>query len=200
MEYSALKGKLIMPEYGRNVQKMVEHAVTIEDKEERTKCVNEIVEIMSNQFSYLRDVHDFKHKVWDHIAIMSNFQLDIDFPFEIIKKEELYKRPETVPYQNHSFKYKHYGRNLERMIEKASNLEEGEAKEEFIKDIANQMKKSYLLWNKDDVSDKKIFDDLRELSNGKLDVPENLFTLVSSKEVLYSARRVIIKNRKRQQS
>ncbi len=197
MEYSTLEGRLIMPEYGRNIQKMIEHAVTLDDKEERTKCVNTIVEIMGNLFSYLRDVHDFKHKVWDHIAIMSDFQLDIDSPFEIIKKEELYKKPERIPYQNNSFKYKHYGRNLERMIEKASNLEEGEAKNEFVRAIANQMKKSFLLWNKDDVTDKKIFDDLRELSNGKLDIPENLFTLVNTREVLYSARRVIVKNRKR---
>ncbi len=197
MEYSSLKGTLIMPEYGRNVQKMIEYAVTIEDREERTKCVNAIVEIMGNLFPYLRDVHDFKHKLWDHVAIMSNFHLDIDYPFEIVKKEELYEKPETVPYQTRSFKYKHYGQNLENMIAKASEYEEGEEKNEFVWLIANQMKKCFLLWNKEVVDDKKIFDDLRELSNGKLDISDDFFTLVETKDVLQSPRRNNMRNRKK---
>ncbi len=191
MQYPTLKGKLIMPEYGRNIQKMIEYATTIEDREERTKCVNAIVEIMGNLFPYLRDIHDFKHKLWDHVAIMSDFKLDIDYPFEIVRKEELYEKPQTVPYQSRSFKYKHYGQNLENMIKKASEYEEGESKDEFVRLIANQMKKCFLLWNKEVVDDKKIFDDLRELSDGKLQLSKDDLTLVKTKDVLQPTRRNI---------
>lgn len=186
MEYTTLKGKLIMPEYGRNVQQMVEHALTIEDKEERTRCVNTIVNIMGNMFPYLRDVNDFNHKLWDHVAIMSDFKLDIDYPYEIVKQENLYSNPETIPYKNSKIHYMHYGRTLEQMIEKVGDYPEGELRDELIRLIANQMKKCFLTWNKEVVDNKKIFDDLRELSNGKIDVSEDIFKLMESKEILHS--------------
>lgn len=189
MEYPTLKGKLIMPEYGRNVQQMIEYAITIEDREERTKCVYSIVDIMGNLFPYLRDVNDFKHKLWDHVAIMSDFKLDIDYPYEIVKKEELTNRPDTIPYKKNRLAYMHYGRNLEEMIEKVSEYEEGETKNTLICMIANQMKKCFLTWNKEVVDDKKIFDDLRELSKGKLDVSSDIFKLVATKDVLYPQKR-----------
>ena len=120
MEYTTLQGKLIMPEYGRNIQQMVSHALTIEDREERTRCVKTIINIMGNLFPYLRDVNDFKHKLWDHVAIMSDFKLDIDFPYEVLLEENLYTRPETIPYKNSRIRYQHYGRTLEEMIEKVA--------------------------------------------------------------------------------
>ncbi len=184
MEYTTLKGRLIMPEYGRNIQQMIEHALTIEDREERTRCVNTIVDIMGNLFPYLRDVSDFKHKLWDHVAIMSDFKLDIDYPYEIVQKDDLYSRPEHIPYKNSKIKYRHYGRNLEEMIERVSDYPDGDTKNELIRLIANQMKKCFLTWNKEVVDDKKIFDDLRELSNGKLDVSEDIFELVETRNVL----------------
>jgi len=186
MEYPTLQGKLIMPEYGRNVQHLIEYALTIEDREERTRCVNTIVNIMGNLFPYLRDVNDFKHKLWDHVAIMSDFKLDIDYPYEIVKKEEMYERPESIPYKQSKIKYLHYGRNLEEMIERVSDYPEGELKNELIRLIANQMKKCFLTWNKEVVDDKKIFDDLRELSNGKIDVNEDFFKLVETRDVLHA--------------
>ncbi|HHT22458.1 MAG TPA: DUF4290 domain-containing protein [Bacteroidales bacterium] len=184
MEYTTLKGRLIMPEYGRNVQQMIEHALTIEDREERTRCVNTIVNIMGNLFPYLRDVSDFKHKLWDHVAIMSDFKLDIDYPYEIVQEEDLYSRPEHIPYKHSKIRYRHYGRNLEKMIERVSDYPDGDTKNELIRLIANQMKKCFLTWNKEVVDDKKIFDDLRELSNGKLDVSEDIFELVETRNVL----------------
>jgi len=184
MEYPTLQGKLIMPEYGRNIQQMIAHALTIEDKEERTRCVNTIVNIMGNLFPYLRDVNDFKHKLWDHVAIMSDFKLDIDYPYEILKQENLYSRPATIPYKNSRIRYMHYGRNLEEMIEHVATYPEGETKNEIIRMIANQMKKCFLTWNKEVVDDKKIFDDLRELSHGKVDLSEENFKLVESRDVL----------------
>ncbi|MFV0390640.1 MAG: DUF4290 domain-containing protein [Paludibacteraceae bacterium] len=185
MNYSTLQGKLIMPEYGRNIQRMIEHALTIDEREERTRCVNMIINIMGNLFPYLRDVNDFKHKLWDHVAIMSEFRLDIDYPYEIVKAENLYERPETIPYKNSKITYMHYGRNLEDMIERVSEYPEGDTKNELIRLLANQMKKCFLTWNKEVVDDKKIFDDLRELSKGKLDISSDILKLMESREVLH---------------
>ena len=163
MDYPTLEGKLIMPEYGRNIQQMIEHAMTIEDREERTRCVKTVINIMGNMFPYLRDVNDFKHKLWDHVAIMSDFKLDIDYPFEIVRPENLYTYPEKIPYKNSRIRYMHYGRTIEEMIEKVSDYPEGEEKKELIRLIANQMKKCFLTWNKELVDNRKILDDLREL-------------------------------------
>lgn len=188
MDYPTLNGKLIMPEYGRNIQRMVEYAQTIEDRDERAKCAQSIINTMGNLFPYLRDVNDFKHKLWDHIAIMSDFKLDIDYPYEIVTQENLYTRPDTIPYKKSRIEYMHYGRNLEEMIDKIANYPEGETKSELIRMIANQMKKCFLTWNKEVVDDKKIFDDLRELSHGKLDVSEDFLKLMESKNILQSGK------------
>lgn len=189
MEYPTLEGKLIMPEYGRNIQQMIAHALTIEDREERTRSVKTIINIMGNMFPYLRDVNDFKHKLWDHVAIMSDFKLDIDFPYEIVQEENLYTRPETIPYKNSRIRYMHYGRTLEEMIEKVGEYPEGDEKNELIRLIANQMKKCFLTWNKEVVDDRKIFDDLRELSHGKIDVTSDFLKLVESRDVLNGHKR-----------
>jgi Domain of unknown function (DUF4290) len=186
MEYPTLQGKLIMPEYGRNIQQMVAHALTIEDKEERTRCVKSIINTMGNLFPYLRDVNDFKHKLWDHVAIMSDFKLDIDYPYEILKQENLHTRPDTIPYKNSRIHYQHYGRTLEEMIDKVSNYPEGDERNELIRLIANQMKKCFLTWNKEVVEDKKIFDDLCELSHGKIDISADFLKLVESRDVLHN--------------
>jgi hypothetical protein len=186
MDYPTLQGRLIMPEYGRNIQQMIAHALTIEDREERTRCVKTVINIMGNMFPYLRDVNDFKHKLWDHVAIMSDFKLDIDFPYEIVREENLYTRPETLNYKNSRIRYQHYGRTLEEMIEKVAEYEDGEEKTELIRLIANQMKKCFLTWNKEVVDDKKIFDDLRELSKGKLDISEDFLKLIESRNVLHN--------------
>lgn len=184
MEYPTLQGKLIMPEYGRNIQQMIQHAMTIEDREERTRCVRSIINTMGNLFPYLRDVNDFKHKLWDHVAIMSDFKLDIDFPYETLKQENLYSRPEKIPYKYNKIRYMHYGRTLEDMIDKVGEIPEGELRNELIRLIANQMKKCFLSWNKETVDNKKIFDDLKELSHGKIDITEEIMKLVESRDVL----------------
>jgi len=184
MDYPTLQGQLIMPEYGRNIQQMIEHALTIEDRDERARCVKTVINIMGNMFPYLRDVNDFKHKLWDHVAIMSQFKLDIDYPFEIVNAENLYTQPENIPYKNSRIRYMHYGRTIEQMIEKVSEYQEGEEKKELIRLIANQMKKCFLTWNKEIVDNRKIFDDLRELSNGKLDISDDYLKLVESRDVL----------------
>jgi len=188
MEYPTLDGKLIMPEYGRNIQQMVSYALTIEDRDERTRCVKTIINIMGNLFPYLRDVADFKHKLWDHLAIMSGFKLDIDFPYEIVKEQNLYTRPDIIPYKRSRIRYQHYGRTLEEMIEKVAGYPDGDEKTELIRLISNQMKKCFLTWNKEVVDDRKIFDDLRELSKGKLNISDNYLKLVESRDVLHNRR------------
>jgi len=175
MEYNTQQRKLPLPEYGRSVQNMVDHALTIEDRAERQRCANTIINIMGGMFPHLRDVSDFKHKLWDHLAIMSDFKLDIDYPYEIVKKECLEMKPETLAYPHNGIRYRHYGRILENMIKKAVDYPEGEEKKQLISLIANHMKKCFLNWNKDGVEDQKILDDLREYSRGVINLkPEDL--------------------------
>ena len=170
MEYNTQRKKMELPEYGRSVQNMVDHALTIEDRAERQRCANTIVNIMGSMFPHLRDVPDFKHKLWDHLAIMADFKLDIDYPVEIVKKEELELKPVQLEYPNGGIRYRHYGRFLEQMIRKTSEIENEEEKKQLIRLLAIQMKKSLNNWNKDGIEDQKIVDDLREYTKGAIDL------------------------------
>ena len=170
MEYNTQRKKMELPEYGRSVQNMVDHALTIEDREERQRCANTIVNIMGGMFPHLRDVPDFKHKLWDHLAIMSDFKLDIDYPFEIVKREELEMKPGKIAYPDKAIRYRHYGRFLESMIKKLSEMEEGEEKQALLQLLAVQMRKNLNNWDKEGIEDQKIVDDLREYSNGAIDL------------------------------
>ncbi len=183
MEYYTLKEKLILPEYGRNIQQMVKHALTIEDKTERTRCVHSIIAIMGKLFPHLRDVNDFKHKLWDHLAVMSDFKLDIDYPYEVPKLEILNTKPDRVPYPISSIRYRHYGKTVQAMVNKALEFPEGDDKNRLIELIANYMKKSYLTWNKE-VDDEKIYDDLKELSHGIFSYTSESLKLKESKDIL----------------
>jgi hypothetical protein len=173
MEYNTTLKRLPLPEYGRNIQNMVDFCLTVTDRDERNHCANTIIGIMGNMFPHLRDVNDFKHILWDHLAIMSDFKLDVDYPYEVIKKDNLYKRPPGIPYDQKAMIYRHYGETLELLIDKASEMEEGDEKEVLIRLIANQMKKSYLVWNKDSVDNHKILKDLADLSEGRIIRNEN---------------------------
>jgi hypothetical protein len=170
MEYNTQRKKMELPEYGRSVQNMVDHALTIEDREERQRCANTIINIMGSMFPHLRDVPDFKHKLWDHLAIMSDFKLDIDYPFEIVKKEDLVMRPERLPYSTGDIRYRHYGRFLGELVKKAVEIEDEAERKALIRLLAIQMKKSLNNWNKDGMEDQKIVDDLREYSQGAIDL------------------------------
>jgi hypothetical protein len=184
MRYNTAEKKLALPEYGRNIQNMVDYCVTIEDREERKHCADTIINIMGNMFPHLRDVNDFKHILWDHLAIMSDFKLDIDYPYEIVKKEDLNTRPPRLPYSNSRIRYRHYGKTLEKMIQKATEFEQGTEKEVLVKLLANQMKKSFLSWNKESVEDSKIFKDLEELSEGRIVLNEEAVKLAESRTIL----------------
>ena len=170
MKYNTQEKRLPLPEYGRSVQNMIDYAVTIKDRSERQRCANTIITIMGNMFTHLRDVPDFKHKLWDHLAIMSDFKLDIDYPYEIVRKESLSSKPERLTYNLNRIHFRHYGRNLEAIIRKAADMPEGDERDALINLLANNMKKNYYAWNKDNTDEDKIVEDLRLLSDGKIDL------------------------------
>ena len=169
MEYNTKQKRLPLPEYGRSVQKMVDHALTIENREERQRCAETIVRIMKSMFP---DLPDHERKLWDHLAIMSDFKLDIDYPCEVIKPEEFHVAPQHLSYRNSEIRNRHYGRIVEEMISHAQTIEDEEEKKQFIELILIQMKKNYIAWNKDGVEDKRIIEDLRIYTKGTIDIAD----------------------------
>jgi len=170
LEYNSERSKLIIPEYGRHLQKMVEHAVSIEDEKERNKVAKSIIAVMGNMNPHLRDVPDFQHKLWDQLFIISDFKLDVDSPFPKPSRELLAEHPEPMEYPQNFPKYRFYGNNIKRMIDEAVKWEDGELKDALIYAIANHMKKSYLNWNREAVDDDVIFNHLKELSGGTINL------------------------------
>ncbi len=170
LEYNTEREMLIIPEYGRHMQKMVNQAKEIEDRDERNKVAKSIIAVMGNLQPHLRDVPDFQHKLWDQLFIIANFELDVDCPFEKPSKEILEERPEPLAYPQNHPKYRFYGNNIKRMIDVAVKWEKGELREALEFTIANHMKKCFLNWNKDTVDDEVIFKHLFELSNGEINL------------------------------
>lgn len=187
MDYNSNRKKLPLPEYGRNIQNMVDHVMTIEDREERNLAAQTIIDIMGNLYPYLRDINDFKHKLWDHLAIMADFQLDIDYPYDPPKPETFQEPPKKVEYASNHIRFRYYGKTLELMVNRAVEYESGEEKEILITLLANHMKKCYLTWNKDAVDDEKIYQDLEVISQGK--IKRNDLDLTETKDILYRSRK-----------
>ena len=182
LEYNTQKEKLVLPEYGRNIQQMVDYCVAIPDRDERTRCAYTIIQIMGNLFPQIRDSDDYKHKLWDHLAIMSDFKLDIDFPYEVVKKENLESKPQKVEYKLEHIKYRHYGKLIEMMIDEACKYPDGEEKDALVSLIANHMKKLIFSINKDGVEDEKILKDLYHYSKGKISLDSATYKLREFKE------------------
>ncbi len=168
LTYNTQQRKLILPEYGRNIQQMVDYCLSIPDREERTVCAYSIIASMGNLFPELRDTPDFSHKLWDHLAIMSDFQLDIDYPCEVIRPESLESRPEPLTYRLSPIRMRHYGKHIQDMIQTAVEMPVGEEREALVMLIANHMKKLMLAVNPDGVDDAKIFKDLAMYSQGRI--------------------------------
>jgi len=181
MKYNTQQKRMPLPEYGRSIQNMVDYALTIQDRAERQRCANTIINIMGNMFPHLRDVPDFKHKLWDHLAVMADFKLDINYPYEIIRKENLVTKPDIIPYPSTKIRYRHYGRALEILIKKAVEFPEGDEKNNLVALICNHMKKDYMAWNKDTVDDRKIAEDLEEYSRGKLHMTDEIVRLMAAR-------------------
>lgn len=183
LEYNTQKEKLVLPEYGRNVQQMVDYCMSIEGREERTRCAHAIIDIMSNLFSNLRDVDDFNKMLWNQLAIISDFKLDIDYPCEVLKPENLHSRPEPVEYELRPIKFRHYGKILEELIDIAADMPEGEERTQLVMLLAHHMKKMLLAVNKDGVDDDKIFKDLAYYSKGKILLDSSTCQLRDFKEL-----------------
>ncbi len=184
LEYNANRSHLIIPEYGRHIQKLVDHCIALEDVVERNKMAKSIVDVMGNLQPHLRDVPDFKHKLWDQLFIISDFKLDVDSPYEKLEKEVLQAKPERLEYPKYASKYRYYGNNIQTMINTALTWEEGDARDALFYTIANHMKKCYLNWNKDTVDDAIIFKHLVDLSEGKIDLTNSNEKLSEVKDLL----------------
>ncbi|WP_428329253.1 DUF4290 domain-containing protein [Mucilaginibacter sp.] len=173
-DYNSTRNKLILSEYGRNVQNMVKYIVALPTKEERNRYAQVVIDLMGFLNPHLRDVADFKHKLWDHLHIISDFKIDVDSPYPKPTVEAIHMKPEPLRYPNQRIKYKHYGKTIELMIEKAKSIEDPDRKRHMVQAVANFMKMAYVQWNKDSVTDESILSDLYNLSGGQLKLEENI--------------------------
>jgi len=182
LEYNTQRGKVILSQYGRNIHKLVAHALTIEDKKDRNLAAEQIIKAMEILNPKIRFIDEYKKVLWNHLAMMSGYQLDIDYPYEIIPEDEIKSRPEPIPLIKKRIKIRQYGRIIEAMIDTCLEMTDEEMKKDFIKVILVQMKRTYIEWNKDVVNDNVIFDDFKKLSRNELDIPER-FKLPQSYEL-----------------
>jgi hypothetical protein len=173
-DYNSTRNKLILSEYGRNVQNMVKYIVALPTKEERNRYAQVVIDLMGFLNPHLRDVADFKHKLWDHLHIISDFQIDVDSPYPKPSPEAIHLKPEPLKYPHQRIKYKHYGKTIELMIEKAKSIDDPDRKRHMVQAVANFMKMAYVQWNKDSVTDEMILSDLYNLSGGQLKLEENI--------------------------
>lgn len=163
-----------MPEYGRHVQDMIEYVVNIPDRKKRNEQIQAVVTVMGTLNPQLRDVVDFRHKLWDHVQIISDFKIDIDSPYPLPSRESVNVKPDPIPLKQDKIRAACYGRNIQNMIDLIADREDDEVKKHMIKVIATYMKQQYLIWNKDSVSEETIFEDIKTLSGGRLTVPEDV--------------------------
>ena len=176
--------ELILPEYGREVQKMVDYAVTLEDKGERQRCAETIIGIMERMFPQAQDGADHEQKLWDHLAIMSNFKLDIDYPVDISEAKNIMKKPQPMNYPKQTNPIKHYGSMMFELFEKLKSMEPGPERDELTRLTANQMKRDLMLWSHGSSDDEKIASDLARFTDGKiqLDLDNFKFNVGNMKE------------------
>jgi len=191
MDYNTSRTKIAIPEFGRNVQNLVDQLKNINNKEQRTKAAKIIIKVMKNMNPGVKDTPDYQHKLWDFLTIISDFNLDVDAPFELPSREKIFDRPKKLEYFESKIKVKHYGKTLQLLIDRVSEWEDGAERDEMIRVICNQMKKNYLMWNRESITESTIFKDLKNLSNGKL-VPKPGIVLLDTQDLL-----VKVKKRKR---
>lgn len=191
MEYNTQREKMPVPEYGRNVQKMIEYAVSIPDRDKRNKAATAIVAIMGQLSPHLRDYADFRHKLWDHMFIISDFKLDVDSPYPIPSELALAEKPKRVSYPTNKIRFRHYGKVMQKIIDEIIKLDEGPEKDSMIVKIANFMKMSYLNWNRDSVNDELIIEHLTELSGGKLTLKDTARLHLTSDILAKNPKKVI---------
>ncbi|WP_372473048.1 DUF4290 domain-containing protein [Capnocytophaga sp. ARDL2] len=189
LEYNSQRPPLILPEYGRMFQKMVQKIAQTPDREERNKAAKYAIVIMGDLNPHLRNIPEYQHKLWDQLFAMADFDIDIDSPFDIPSRESVKVEPVMLDYPQQKPKYRYYGNNIKAMIDEAVKWEDSEKKEGLIWTIANHMKKCYLNWNKDTVDDETIFNHLYELSNGKINLLDENETLSSVQKLIHVTKR-----------
>ncbi|MDG1476384.1 MAG: DUF4290 domain-containing protein [Vicingaceae bacterium] len=182
-DYNTNRPDMVIPEYGRNVQKMVEHAMLEEDRTERNKIAHAIISVMGQLQPHLRDIADFKHKLWDHLFVISDFKLDVDSPYPIPERDVLFEKPTRMDYPKTENRYMHYGKSVKNLIDAAIAVEDKAEQSALVGVILNLMKKNYIMFNQESVDDSLIISDLKEIAKDKLDVPAD-FQMVSTNEVL----------------
>ncbi len=183
MEYNTDQPIMAIAEYGRNVHRMIDYCLTLTDREERTRCAKSIVRVMAILNPTLKEYSDYEHKLWDHLFIISEFKLDVDAPFPMPQPETLKSKPEAIKYPQSEIRFRHYGKILEDLIQKAMLEEDPKNREIFTEQLAQLMKRQYLNWNRDSVNDALIVDQLESLSKGRLKVGEN-FKFLHTSEIL----------------
>ena len=183
MEYNTTRNKLLLPEYGRNVQNMITHAMEIADRAERNRAAQAIIEVMGQLNPHLRDVDDYRHKLWTHMFVMSDFQLDVDSPYDIPKPEDLTSKPDRVEYPKRKMRFGHYGKYTQNILENSKDISDEKEKKYLTRTMANFMKKQFLVYNNDAVENNVIANQLKELSKNELEV-ENPNELLTSNSIL----------------
>ena len=168
MEYNTTRSKLLMPEYGRNVQKMIEYLVTVEDREKRLRQAEVIIELMGTLNPHLKTIEDYKHKLWDHLYQMTDFNLDVDSPYPCPTPEMVYKKPEVLPYPQDSIRHRHLGKNIMALLDRAMTETNEEKKHGLTQAIGYYMKLAYANWHKEPVHDDMIKNELAEITGGQL--------------------------------
>lgn len=174
MEYNTTRSPMVIAEYGRNLQEMIRYTCNIEDREKRNKSAKFLISVMAQMHPQVRDSVDYKHKLWDHLHIIADFQLDVDAPFPKPEPQQLTQKPERLQYHEKEMTFRHYGKNIAVIIDKAIGYEDGPEKDALVKAIAIQLKKSYLNWNRESVTDELIEEHLRIMSDGKLKLHEDI--------------------------
>ena len=175
LDYNTGREKLLMPEYGREIQKMVDYAVSLPSKEERLKCAKTIVRMMLTKVPQIRDNAGYEQTLWDHLYLMSDKQLDIDWPFEVADAEKIHSKPTPIPLPQKRIRLRHYGKLVDELLEKLKTMPEGEERTELIRQTANQMKRDLLTWGHGSADDEKVVDDMARLTDGAVQIDLNMF-------------------------
>lgn len=183
LTYNTQQPNLVLPEYGRTIQDMVNYCLTIEDRDERNACACSIIAAMANLFPQVKNSVEDRMKLWDHLAIMSGFQLDVDYPVEIVNAEQLQTKPAPLSYRSDYLDYKHYGRYIVQMVQKAADMEEGPERDALVEMLANHMKKSLILDTNDFVEDRRIFEDIFNITHGRIRIEPDELVLCEFKEI-----------------
>jgi len=187
--YNSQQKKLILPEYGRHIQEMVDYLQTVESRDDRNKMAKALINIMGNLTPGMRDNPEFRNKLWNHLAQMANYELDVDYPCEITQREAFLKPPSKLPYPSNNIRHKHYGGIAKAFIRKFTEMPDSESKTVLLEMLANHMKKLYLVWNKEAVSDEQIFSDINEMA-GNVSLINPTTRLNETRDILYRNKKV----------